>query len=763
MILSWPLVLIGFAGGICLAYYKLWVLLLLLGIIMLLIAGWRPEYGPRIVTIIIALTGGMICYSFSAPDTPAQLPAQNGLELTGRVCDIPYYDGEKTNFVLQADTQEPYQQKIRVVCLFQTSLQRGDKVYVWGELKAPRQPGNPGEFDYPVYLAHQGIYYNLTVKQEAKVKLIAPASGALHWVDGFRQRAEDLTRTTLTPEEASILLGMLLGGKAGMGDELYDDFQKTGIVHLFSVGGLHVGFILALINWLCSLAGLLSRGKFVVGVSVLLIYGTMVGWPSPVIRAVLMGSLGLLAYLTGRENSLLNALAIASLFILFISPASLFILSFQLTVLATLGVVYLFPLFRAILPYKGLVGDIILIPICAELPILPLVAYHFNLFTPVSILTNIFTTYLSGGAVILGFMALLASSWLPAVAALLLYPAGLFIELILLVVGYMKMLPGAYVWVATPGIGLLLLYYGALILGVWSLHQSERKGFLKPSVALLLIFMVVLLLPGSWYNRGDFELVCIDVGQGDAILIKSPQGKFILVDGGGSLLFEAGKRKLMPYLHHRGIRQLEMIINTHPDIDHLQGVENAAQELEVKYLGIPASLAECNEYAKLKKIAAQKDIPIVALAAGQYVNLEEGLIIKVLHPQRETYTGNDFNQESVVLQISWGGFSALLTGDITADKMPLLLDKADPAPTIVKVPHHGSKGSLVPGFYNELQPGYAVISVAANNSFGHPHPLVLEDLRKANIEVLRTDQDGAITIRSDGRRYVINKNIEKER
>jgi competence protein ComEC len=162
------------------------------------------------------------------------------------------------------------------------------------------------------------------------------------------------------------------------------------------------------------------------------------------------------------------------------------------------------------------------------------------------------------------------------------------------------------------------------------------------------------------------------------------------------------------------------------------------------------------EYQNLESIANSHQIPIVPLRTGQFIKLEEGLEIKVLHPEGESFAGNDFNQQSVVLQIKYGGFSALLSGDIPTEIMPAVLKEAESPITLVKVPHHGSKGGLLPAFYHDLQPRYTVISVADNNPFGHPHPAVLEMLAQAGIKVLRTDQDGAVIVSSDGREMTVS-------
>jgi competence protein ComEC len=549
---------------------------------------------------------------------------------------------------------------------------------------------------------------------------------------------------------------MLLGGRAGMEQDQYSDFQKVGIVHLFSVGGMHVAFLLVVVAWLTSLVRLGARGKFWAGIFILLVYGTMVAWPAPVIRAVIMGILGLLAYYSGRENSLLNALAISGLVMLLISPDNLFNLSFQLTMLASWGLIYLFPLVRERLPYKGWGWDMLLVPLCAEVAVLPLVAYYFNLFTPISLFTNILITYLAGGAVILGFMAFLLAAFLPFLATLLLYPAGLFIEMILLIVQWSKVLPGAYIWVATPAVGMIALYYIAIFIGIIGLKKPSSRRYTISAIVLLMVFIICLLLPASCYDRGNLQIAFIDVGQGDSLLLKSPQGKFILVDGGGSEFYDVAATKLLPYLHYRGIRHLDMIINTHPDIDHEKGLESAADQLDVNCLGLPASISTSKKYQPLRDIAVRRNIPILNLAEGQSINLEEGMEIKVLHPERDLYDGQELNQESVVLEVRYGEFSALLTGDIPSETMSQVLEKVDLPITVIKVPHHGSSGSLPPGFYQELHPNLAVISVGANNPFGHPTPSVLEALAQANVKVLRTDQDGLVMMRTDGQDLTVS-------
>ena len=751
---TWPVLFLSLAAGVLLVHYHCWVLMLAVLAAFLLIAAWSKQNSLRLFLVAVFLLAGGLRYQAACLNPPLQYILPDTLRVEGTVADLPYYDGQKTVFTLKNEDQSPHMQRIRVVCLFPFTGRPGDTVCLQGELKRPKEPGNPGQFDFPAYLVHQGIFYNLTVKVRQDAGLASPGKGLRQGLYSFRARAEELTRQALPSQEASILLGMLLGGRAGMEDQQYLDFQKTGIIHLFSVGGLHVAFLLLLVEWLHSLFGASRRTKLASGVAVLMIYATMIGWPAPVVRAVIMAVLCMVAYYSGRETNPLNFLAMAGIVLMLIDPHNLFSLSFQLTFMATWGLVYLFPLLRKRWPVNSLCKDLLLLPLAAELAVLPLVAYHFNLFSPVSIITNIFITYLAGAAVILGFCAFLLAPLLPSLAMVALFPAGMCIEAVLFIVGKLQVIPGAYCWVANPGIAMVIIYYGALGMLCRGLKTKCRRQAVLGFI-LFLVFIGRLLLPAGLFEQGYLEVSFIDVGQGDAILIKSPRGRFLLVDGGGSHLFDVGTKTVLPYLHHRGIRHLDMIINTHPDIDHLQGLESVAREMKFDYLGIPASLQTRHEYQALKKAAASTGARLVTLSGGQNLVWEEGLDIRILHPERGTYTGEDMNGQSVVLELRYQDFSVLLCGDIPSQALSRIVDEAESPATLVKIPHHGSKGSWSKDFYERIKPRVAVISAGEDNPFGHPAAVVIEGLEQAGIEIMRTDQDGAVTVKSDGRNWTV--------
>jgi competence protein ComEC len=336
-----------------------------------------------------------------------------------------------------------------------------------------------------------------------------------------------------------------------------------------------------------------------------------------------------------------------------------------------------------------------------------------------------------------------------------LIPAGALIEIMLAMVDLLKNIPGAYHWTGAREIT-MVLYYAALAAGLWGIGTNRCRAATAAGAGLALI-MVSFYIPPGWNSHGQMKVVFIDVGQGDSILIKTPGGKFILIDGGGNQFYDVGRLKLLPYLHRCGINKLLMVVNTHPDIDHLGGLEPVLASTSVKYLAVPAGLDQAPEYSRLKKSKAEKFVP---LKAGQIIKLEDNCFIKVLLPVNQTYALNNFNNQSLVLLLEYGQFRLLLTGDIETEAINHLLVSPPGPCTVVKIPHHGSRNSLSEPLYDITRPVYAVITAGRNNSFGHPHIEVTNTLESKGINILRTDRNGAITMTTDGQHLKVQNTLK---
>jgi competence protein ComEC len=752
----WPPASIWFAAFmfmavICiLVYYHIWSgLFVVLAFLLFL---WffgselrKPAAGAIIFTIVVTLY-----FQFSLQPIPTELPEQANITMEGRVVGRPLVNERGTRFVLHTNYKDTRLKHIQVISPTGLDIQTGDRLRIRGKLKAPLSPGNPGAFNYPRYLSYQEIYYLLSLKEGYIPENIEGPGIYQQLVTGVQYRVECVIKSVLTEQQAAIMLGMLLGSIESIDPDQYEDFQKVGIVHVFSVSGLHVGFLILLSGWVCALSGASRRTKLLSGLILLFIYGSLIYWPVAVTRASIMAALGLIAYYYGRPDDILNSLGLAGIIIMFIEPYAIFQISFQLSFMATWGLIYLFPVIRAGLPWQNRWLDMALLPLAAELAVIPLVIYHFNLLSVISLLSNIVITWLVGGAVILGFLAMLIC-FLPLMASLFLYPAGLFATIITKLVAFMVAFPGAYFWVATPPVYIVVLYYAGLCLLIWQIRLANRnKTVMLSAVAIMSVLLLVVFWPASWQNWGKLEVVFVDVGQGDSTLIKTPRGKFILLDGGGSDFSEIPDRTLIPYLRHRGIRHVDMLINSHPDTDHLQGIERVAEKFSVDYVAVPKVLKDSERYNTLYRLTQNKRIQWLYLQGGQQINFDSGVRIKVLYPASENRTDNNPNNLSAVIKIDYKQLTLLMPGDIEQDGIKkLIADKDLAAVSVVKVPHHGSRYSLVPEFYQQIKPGFAVISVG-NNNFGHPSPEVIDFLKNHGSIVYRTDHDGAITFVSDG-------------
>lgn len=747
MIYSWLAAFLLFSLGSVLAYLGLRLEALLALIILLAFCICVPQQRKELIIVCCLFVFGFMniyCRSLG----PADVPDLGEQTLVGVVANYPNLSSEKTRFILESKNNNDYLQRIQVYCEFEADLQKGDQIAIRGKLIIPNRPGNPGEFDYHTYLIKKHIFYIMSVEKKEDLEVIAASQGAVRFFNAYRNQTIQTVYNILPEEEAGIFLGMLLGIIENMEEEQYELYQKTGIVHIFSVSGLHIGFLILFFAYVGAMMGVSPRILFYGTLTILLAYGTLTGWPVPVQRAVIMASLALLAGYQGREGGLGNSLGLAALIILLLDPYALFSISFQLSFMATWGLVFLYPAMKKYFSFNHLGWDIILIPLCAQLAVIPLIAYYFNLFTPSGLISNILISYLSGFIVILGFLALLFA-YLPGLAVLFLLPAGLSIQLLKAINNLIANMPGSFIWVKTPDEWLFLLYYGGILLMAVTLALAMERKFLLFSTALITIVIIIICLPASVYKQGILQVAFIDVGQGDSILLKTPQGKFILIDGGGSNFTAVGERKVLPYLRHRGIRELYMVINSHPDQDHYQGLLETVRKVPFRNLLLPASLIEAEEYETIKSLANMYNAPVLSPINGQKFNID-GVVFTAFYALDEEGASN-YNDQSLVLACNMGGFSALFPGDLEAGGLQQITDNCGlEKALLLKVPHHGSKNSLCEDFYRQLDPRLAIISAGQNNMHGHPHQEVLNYLEMRKIKTLRTDQNGLICLESDG-------------
>lgn len=675
----------------------------------------------------------------------------------------------------------------------------GDILKVSGLLTRPDPPGNPGAFNYRRYLERQGLRAVLLARGDAAVQKVGrggsnPVTAAALRV---KEKLSAAATASLTPSQAAVLNGIVFGVQGLIDRETRQVFSETGVVHILSVSGLHVGLLLGGILGLLRLLGLPPALTAPLATPLLIFYAVMTGLVPAVIRATIMALLFLWAHHLGRERDWPTTLAVAGLAILLWRPLELYNPGFQLSFAATWGILYLGPLlseaFAGLL--KGLPAPAgltrgaslgLAVPLAAQLATVPLVAWYYNMITPVAILANLLATPLVGLVLFLGILAaLLGQIWL-TLAWLINAGNGVVLDLFLALVGLLQRLPGAVYYLATPPVFMAVVWYagllaaGRILAGGWDPALRQRlKGWAAVGAALA---VALLLIWWPWPGEQRLTVHFLDVGQGDCILVQTPGGKNMLIDAGGRKdEFQtgsgAGDQVVVPYLRRIGVQRLDALVLTHPHEDHAGGAAAVVKSMPVGLAVVspvsglpgeePAQSGETTAggkdrggevppaYRALLKKLKEDGVPVQAAVAGDVLKLEDGLGVEFLSPGGGTPAG--LNDSSLVLKLTYGRRSFLLTGDVELESQRRLLSGGEDLNTdVFKLPHHGSR-TLLPELVEAVSPEVAVISVGAHNTFGHPALSTLDLLDRSGAEVYRTDVDGAVIVSTDGERLDVKR------
>ena len=643
------------------------------------------------------------------------------------------------------------------------TLEEGQWADFQGKILLPQPQRNPGCFDYRLYLRSCGIQVMMNIEE------IQPQLGKTSLyrtvVADIRNTFSDKLKGILEPELSGIGIAMVFGDKSTLDEELYEDFQRNGTAHILAVSGLHVGILYSFFSFLW-------RGKkgvaFYFSVSgVLLLYTALADFSPSVVRAAVMIALHLGAGILHRRYDLLSAAAATFILMLASNPFQLFHAGFQLSFLAiaSLGV---------ILPFaKTLYQGVFLSSIVIQAGMLPYTAYLFNYISFGAFIANVPVIFLSGLLLPMGIvlipLAYCSDSLFSAGAELL----GAGCRILIGVNGFFYGDGITAMDVVSPSVPFLIGYYGILFFYVSEKGRILflRKQYRQIAVCTALVGLLAFTLApltNTEFEKSD--IVFVDVGQGDCIHVRTPDGKNYLLDGGGSAKYNVGKNTLKPYLLKNGVRKVEAAFVTHLHEDHYGGIRELAKEGMVKQIGV----YEANKVLEpelCRETGGKTEL--IYLYGGQSVKLGDEVFLDILAPERRTVEEyqelikkqEEENESSMIMRLRYKGVSVLITGDIDQEGETRLA--ADPALKeqiscdILKVAHHGSKYSTSDAFLDAVSPELAVFQVGKNN-FGHPSETVIEKCRQRGIMIYRNDRSGAVGIfvEKDGRGIRIYKLIE---
>lgn len=651
--------------------------------------------------------------------------------------------------------------------------QVGDGIQLVGTISEFHDYGNPGRMNTVMSNKAKGICGRAMISKYSLVIEPRQEKSLARLAEQVRKKYEAYMAQAMPRQDAAAIFAMLFGGYQGIRPELLEAFTITGIVHILSVSGSHITLMAGTANIVGRFLHMSPRATAVLATGVILFYSLLAGAIPPVIRSALMGILTLLALTAGRERDDQHILGLVALGLLLYSPLWLFDISFQLSFGATAGLLYLAPPLRERLRKKlpVFVADSLAVTIGAQLSVLPIIAWYFNVLSLSSLLANLVIAPIVEWIIVAGLLAGLLASLLPWAGKVVFLLASVVLGLVYELSRWVAALPGSQIYMPTFSWWGEILYYMGLD---WLIIDGEHKkrlmscggmgGKLRDSkgwqaVFLLGVLAVVFCCWQMWCNNKEMQVHFIDVGQGDSALVITPHGRAFMVDTGGVRegSYDIGSRVDVPYLLHYGVQKLDYIFLTHAHDDHAGGVKGILTKIPVGAIGIGHEGAGdylqafgTGEIGKIKKL-------LVPLQEGSSIELDGVRIDMLYSPESRKVqesqlqaTGNEFSN---LIRVSYGEASFLFTGDLVAEQeQQVLANGTNVASTVLKVGHHGSRTSSSQEFLTAVNPGWAVISCGYNNSFGHPHKEILNRLTSCTkAEILRTDQQGAIVFRTDGK------------
>lgn len=693
---------------------------------------------------------------------------------------VLYLKQEKgTAALAEEDTGPPGE---RVICYLNSGEKEpelGSIVRVKGKLSVFEKASNPGQFDARSYYQILKISYRLNQAE------ISYKTTSCHV---FSEKLYQLKRflsgklsNALPEEEAALMQTMLLGEKSGMDRELKELYQRNGIAHILAISGLHISMLGMGLYRLLRKCAVPMKGAAAAAAGLMFLYGVMTGFSVSALRAIVMFSLRMLGILMERSYDMLTAAAVAAVGILLEQPLYFFHSGFCFSFGCVFGIGLLLPALTGgdekpefvkrgrihaqpsqgeILwqqAVKGLLGALAMAMIT-----FPIYLWYYYQFPIYSILLNLLVIPLMSFLMGAGLLLLGCQLLCPVLGT----PFALLIEGVLTIYEaackFCDNLPGNPFTFGQPEKWQMVLYL--LLLLAILLFKKKIKLPIRWGIALAALLLLI------WRPGSELKITFLDVGQGDCIYIENDNGDCYLVDGGSSSVNNVGKYRLLPFLKFQGAGTLEAVFVTHPDEDHCNGImelleQGEAQGIRVKNLVLPdvSESAKNEGYQTLVQAAGKAKIPISYLSRGQ--RLENGrLILTCLHPEKGDMN-TEPNEYSIVLKVSYGNFSALLTGDIEGNGERELTESLTEEPaggriTVLKAAHHGSKYSTPETFLESERPVYAVISCGKKNSYGHPHKELLERLENCGAETLITWESGAVSFCTDGKRVRVEKFLE---
>ncbi len=748
-----PFGAISAAVGIALAasHLHMYFLLFLLMILLLSLLKKTPQ-----LFLMVSLCGTiytlifMVHQSFEADHTVKETSFSGSVVVES----IPKIDGnrfsatvsEKNDRLAAFYTIQTEQEKELL-----KGIEPGMSCHVIGDIRLPKQATIPNGFQYDQFLKTKGID---AIFLPQSIKSCSKKDSPSHYLASMRQKGLKFLEVHVPKSSAGIVQALIFGDRELIDPDTLRDYQMLGIIHLLAISGLHVQTLLACLFWCLLRAGVTRETARILLLCFLPVYACLTGAAPSVLRACLMAGFYLVITSLPKEMKQPSAMVLSATFLLLLAihPLYLFDIGFQLSFVVTF---FILLSTRILSKAKGAVMQLFLISFVAQLASLPVLLYHFQQFSLLSVPLNMmFVPFYTMVVMPLSLLFFLLSIVYLPLGQTLFQLLDKVIQLSHQLSAHMADYDGFNLIFMKSTWWQVLLEVSSIIFLLFVLEcKTSVKSYTVPILFLIGVLSVHYFTP-NFLQKG--EVTMLDVGQGDSLFIQLPYRMgHLLVDTGGRLSFEEEpwkkRRKvstiadqtLIPFLHSKGIAKLDVLILTHADQDHIGEAVRLIKRNKVKRLAVPKGFARSPEDARLLKEAAAKGVPVDELERGDKLQVGRQEF-EVLHPARDRVTSK--NNDSLVLTFTLGGKRFIFTGDLEQEGERDIIEvyphlRAD----VLKVGHHGSKGSTSEEWLQHLRPSYALISAGERNRYQHPHQEVLNKLKDQQTTVYRTDINGSVT------------------
>ncbi|MBM6647401.1 DNA internalization-related competence protein ComEC/Rec2 [Bacillus sp. RIT 809] len=762
---QWGYVAISFIIGIAITFSTSHLLTACCFVCYVLFCLYRTSRKTFIFCMIACFSGAMYTTYVQSLNKPLGEP----YEVTrGVVQNTPLINGDRLSFQIEDQNKNLVQLNYKIQSASEKKqlqqLHAGISCTFKGEVKEPQTARNFHVFDYRNYLYQQKIHFIFDVTYISECQ--KTSLSLVQWI--FLLRQQTISKVTeMFPEQSGAFMNALLfGDRQQMTFEVEEQYQQFGLIHLLAISGSHIVLLMVIMYFVLLRSGVTKETATVCLIVCIPLYMIVAGASPSVVRASITGVLLLVAFMCSIRLSSLDALSITAICMLIYDPYLIFNIGFQFSFVGSFALLLSAPILLG--RSNGVVRNSIYISIISQLASTPILLYHFCYFSPYSIFLNlIYVPFLSIIVLPCSIIILICMPVIPFFAKGIAYVLSLCLTISNDFLSYCESFPFIRLTFGQTPLFLVAIYCFSIV----SIFVIWERVITKKILCIVVgVFLFISTCHYVYpYFRESGSVTFLDVGQGDAILIRLPYDKEVyLIDTGGALPvkkevwqqkkheFSVGHDILVPFLQKEGIKTIDKLIVTHGDADHIGAALDLLSSIIVKEVVFGRKEQDAVLEKVVKKKALEKSMKISVVGEGEGWRVNEAEFF-VLAPKGKEKGEND---SSIVLWARLGGLTWLFTGDLEEEGEKFIVSTyPNLRANILKVAHHGSKTSSTDTFLSLVQPTVAIISVGERNRYGHPHKEVIERFKKMGIDIWRTDKQGAISYVFNGEKGTFQSKI----